>query len=61
MGVTKKLSKVRVNYRTTTSETRKCTNCSMYRALQNDSNLGTCTLVQGLVSKGHVCDRWKVK
>jgi hypothetical protein len=49
-----KLSKSEVNYRPATGA-NKCGTCSMFRGPNG------CTLVEGVISKGDVCDRWSAK
>lgn len=55
-----KLTKAEVNYRDARiNATQYCGNCSMFRDPGRYS--GHCTLVEGRIMSGSVCDRWDAK
>lgn len=61
-----KVSKESVNYRRAWLVARKrCGNCSMFRpdraSVQSARATGRCTLVEGLIVAGDVCDRWEAR
>ena len=58
--MTAKLTKPEVNYRKSTSS-RRCGNCDMFERSWSRPGEGKCTLVEGNIEAGDVCDRWEPK
>ena len=54
------MSKAQAHYRDPSDQPgRNCGNCSMYRLHAPDFETGACTLVQGSIDPGAVCDHWE--
>lgn len=56
----RKASKSSVNYKHTTSRTKRCATCTHDLYKEGDKN-AYCAIVAGIIEAHDVCDKWKKK